>query len=293
MKASAHAEITEIAAEMLASQGAGKLARLLGEDKYRKALCQGAKREDAPTLSRGLNWHFYPANEELRQADRDFLIWTLRPTSLFILGKRQAEVLPLLGNSSSRRLFTAMGRVLHHLQDMSTPSHVVPVYHGPKIADPFEDFLEERWPQLDAALKVELHRETLPAVSSGTDFVTLYRQAGQRLLSGLDAGQGLFPLAINGEGSRVDSTFFWRTYAASPSCSKIPFKIPGFGSFGPLGEQFGTCSSCRIEGKEVQVDAAVYMKMSVYYLKAAVVDSLRAFQCLGSYLQRHKGWGND
>lgn len=293
MKAGTYAEITEIAAEMLAGRGAGKLAQLLGEDKYRKALCQGAKREDAPTLSRGLNWHFYPANEELRQADRDFLVWTLRPTSLFILGKRQAEVLYLLGTGPSRRLFEAMGRVLHHLQDMSTPSHVVPVYHGPKIADPFEDFLEVRWPQLEAFLKVELHRETLPAVTSGADFVTLYQQAGQRLLSGLDAGQGLFPLTLNEEGTLVDSTLFWRIHATSPSIGKIPFKICGFGSFGPLGEGFGTCSSCWIDGREVRVDDAVYMKIGVYYIKAAVVDSLRALQCLENFLRGKKDRGDD
>lgn len=289
MKASTHAEITEIAAEMLTRQGAGKLVQFLGEDKYRKALCQGAKSEDAPTLSRVLNWHFYPANEELRQADRDFLVWTLRPTSLFILGKRQTEVMHLLSKGPSRRLFTAMGRVLHHLQDMSTPSHVVPVYHGPKVIDPFEDFLEKRWSQLEACLKVELHRETLPAATSGADFVTLYQQAGQRLLSGLDAGQGLFPLTLNEEGTQVDSTLFWRTHATSPSVGKIPFKIRGFGSFGPLGEHFGASSSCRIDGKEVQVDDAVYMKISVYYLKEAVVDSLRALQCLENFLRARKG----
>ena len=67
------------------------MVALLAEEKYYKALLKGAADEDDPTLTRGLNWHFYPANETLTRANRDFIIFTLRPTSLHIIGKRQEE----------------------------------------------------------------------------------------------------------------------------------------------------------------------------------------------------------
>jgi len=43
------------------------------------------------------------------------------------------------GGTNDKTLLVS-GRLTHHIQDMSTPSHVVPVYHGPGLKDEYENF---------------------------------------------------------------------------------------------------------------------------------------------------------
>ena len=96
-------------------------------------------------LSRSLNWHFYRSNVRMKRKYHIFHV-----SSELILEKRVAVFLDA-GKPLSMRLFY-LGRILHHIQDMSTPSHVIPIYHGPAfprefslgvIPDYLEDFLEE------------------------------------------------------------------------------------------------------------------------------------------------------
>lgn len=73
----------------------------------------------------------------------------MKITSENILNKRIKEFEELVEKNSFKR-YNKFGRILHHIQDMSTPSHVLPIYHGPKfplylspkkIEDYFETFM--------------------------------------------------------------------------------------------------------------------------------------------------------
>ena len=67
-----------------------------------------------------------------------------------IISSTQTERIKGLVEKNSFKRYNKFGRILHHIQDMSTPSHVLPIYHGPKfplyvslkkIEDHFETFM--------------------------------------------------------------------------------------------------------------------------------------------------------
>ena len=99
-------------------------------------IIDGTKAEDrlwGP--SRVKNWHFY------RRAGSPILEQTrwlrMRPTSEYIFAERVKEMQSCAIDDPKR--YEYLGRILHHIQDMSTPSHVRPVYHGPVLHDHFGD----------------------------------------------------------------------------------------------------------------------------------------------------------
>lgn len=281
MKPETHHKITEfVVNQYLKNTSGGRLASDLNNSRFKKAIIDGSRDEDKATPSRGLNWHFYPANNEIENDNRNILLFLkLRPTSRWIVENRQEKVIDKLDDGASKSIFKNMGRVLHHIQDMSTPTHVVPVYHDHELLDPFETYLVNNWFPIEVELNATaVQLSSVIEKSSSDDFVTLYDMGGKTLLKNLESGGGLFPVTINEDMVKVSSDAFWLSYALAPSTADIPLDIKGFGSFGPLGEKFGECSFYDNGGATVAVDSEVYNEIAVFFTRSAVEDSLKALK---------------
>jgi hypothetical protein len=114
-----------------------KLPVQLGE-----ALAKGTDAEDSSPrtiLQRATRWHFYNRNEKLEP------FWFFERNLDAIFNKRIKKLNELLvkPDADPVEVYEQAGRVLHYIQDMSVPGHVVPAYHAKlpgNPADPFDEF---------------------------------------------------------------------------------------------------------------------------------------------------------
>ncbi|GAB7531926.1 hypothetical protein PS3A_43400 [Pseudomonas sp. 3A(2025)] len=103
------------------------------------ALAAGTDAEDTSALTgwqRLTHWHFYNRDGKLqplgfidRSIDRIFAI------RVDALEQRLKQERPDI-----TEVYEQAGRVLHYIQDMSVPAHVVPIFHVAGSADPFDSF---------------------------------------------------------------------------------------------------------------------------------------------------------
>lgn len=236
-------------------------------DAERSALLLGAVVEDNKTLERGLNWHFYPANQTIA-ANR----WFLKPTSLQILKKREQALQRYVEAGEQEQIYKTLGRILHHIQDMNTPTHVVPAYHsGGSKADPFEIFLVEKWDRIHPYLQME--NQTASNLSLSKTFSELYTACGKKLLQKLDDGQGLFPLQNKENHELISSDKFWLKFGQEEGRRfNAPLGIKGFGSFGDYGFTFNDESLDAIFDR---------YKVATFFMNMALndtIDTIRLFR---------------
>jgi len=254
------------------------LALELKKENVRKAVLDGTEREDKLTFGRMWNWHFYPQNEFLTR-----LTWTtMRRTSRPIVKKRQEQLLGVGEGKAAGDLFETFGRVLHHVQDMNTPTHVVPIYH---LADPFEEYLVAHCPSIFDGLKSDAsHIVAAQGAEQDHDFCSLYAKAAEGTLDDLTDNGRLFPLPVNPELT-VSSIKFWEPYKRTKGWASfreiITYTGKGFGKYGPLGKSFGG-ESCSLEGRTVPIDPLAFNRVAVFFVKRAIVYTLKALHLLSS-----------
>lgn len=282
MKPESHKRITALALDLFTRDRESSLVADLSGNLFRNALLQGTKYEDEFTPTRGLNWHFYPANQTIKAAEHVLLKQPriiIKPTSEGILLKRQKGLAALVQNGPSVGLFELFGRVLHHLQDMSTPTHVVPVYHGPGNLDPYEEYLEKKWQLIAPRIDENQLLEQLSGQQSATDFKGLYDRAGSRLLDYLFLAQTEFPVTINHQPTTAPGTIFWEPFDAARHSSGegVPFHIRGFGRFGPLGSNYAADTPVKIGKTTYRADQEVFLSLATFFVNCAVIDTLSAF----------------
>jgi hypothetical protein len=193
-----HEALTEAALE--AALAAGHLPRLA---EHRAAVVEGSRAEDLNLHVKWTGWHhfFRPGGSLDSGTRRDS---ATRVRALWAQAEEAAS------HGDLARAFDRVGHLVHHLQDMAVPMHVVPVMHG--LTDRFEQrgvrrALEHRTGRAVAPLSGEeaqlaLALETLEAVRTGT---------------------------LSAEGGAIPWSAFW----AEPS-------QPGtFGAYGEAGNAFG------------------------------------------------------
>ncbi len=118
----------------------------VGDDDL-NAVARGTEMEDTTEpISRATHWH-YAHNEAMPRE-----LWILPPLFKFeldmdgIFGQRNADLHRLAAGSTPewrRQHFERAGRVLHYIQDMRVPGHVIPIHHGGPggIKDGFDEFI--------------------------------------------------------------------------------------------------------------------------------------------------------
>ncbi len=107
-----------------------------------EALAKGTDAEDSSPLTilqRITHWHFYNRNEKLEP------FWFVERNLDAIFNKRIKRLDELLAKPDADpvEVYEQAGRVLHYIQDMSVPGHVVPAYHAKlpgNHSDPFDEF---------------------------------------------------------------------------------------------------------------------------------------------------------
>lgn len=108
-----------------------------------RALAAGTEAEDTSLLTlreRATNWHFYNRDEKLRPG------WfgSRNLDDIFIKRTQSLEDLLASQKPDTADVYERAGRILHYIQDMSVPAHVVPVFHVklPLLdrSDPFDNF---------------------------------------------------------------------------------------------------------------------------------------------------------
>jgi hypothetical protein len=302
MKGEAHKKITAKVIGIYTNHSNSRFAALL--KKHQREVIKGSRDADYyPAGDRMRNWHFYRENNNhLLQPTRIAGI-SIHPTSEKILNKRISQLehqvqklntvrSDLLREMAVVNIMERAGRTLHHIQDMSTPSHVTPIYHGPDIFN-----------QVDDAFSIKDHFEEytckkikpiLKSISITADEFDETLERGDRSLSDIyvQAGEESLEYIFNNPNShlagKVDGipdniplTMFWQRHSQTPDNGKID----GFGTFGPLGDHFGNADAgIDVDGDEYTFEDAAFRNLSTHLIRKMVVDSLRGLSVLERYL---------
>ena len=180
-------------------------------------------------------------------------------------------------------LLQKAGRVLHHIQDMSTPTHVVPVYHGPDLKDEYETYGKQyagklaitysssptspdHWKVAITQSDIETDLQRLQS-SPGEDHILfrLYVDSAKKTLK--DLTDGVFSARVNNAVEEFDWNSFWKEHDKDKPANH------GFGCFGKLGNNFGR-SYFTSDENLYEVAPEVYFELYKYFYKKSVVDSV-------------------
>jgi hypothetical protein len=166
------------------------------------------------------NWHFYRANDFIKEKEF-FILGKSYTTSEKRVEKLISKVKSKVGN---RKRFITLGRIIHHIQDMSTPSHVVPIFHGPGKEDVYETHMMEYIESdIDFIINVNL-------INEADDFRSIYEKYA--LLSLAHLKDTTVPL-LDSPGSHIKYDKLWTPYPQLQDNKYI-----GFGDFGEYGRCF-------------------------------------------------------
>lgn len=217
----------------------------------------------------------------------------------------------LLGNFSCKlalkRLFECVGGILHHIQDMSTPAHVVPVFHGKPapgefmaIDDQFEAFSGGN---IEKYLEKSISQEDLEKVVANAlpsdSFQKIYETAAEKTLDFLRTAT--FVATVD-ETTRTDvpCTMFWREYDYEMDPLR-GHETAGFGEYGPLAGCFGKENpqekddgrvidagcDCTVDGQHWNIKFEQYSHLYLESLRQMVCNSLWCLHVVDGLYAKH------
>lgn len=252
MKACVHKTLTAIAIKRCGD----KLSEAM--QYFDNEILRGVVDEDAITSERMLNWHFYRSNEKI--ASKCYIV--CKPTSEDIFAKRIKEMKKY--KKDDKRRYNNLGRILHHIQDMSTPSHVIPVFHGGNIRDYFEEFMSKQ-------TNTDTLEEKVVLGNSQKNFTTLYEDAAKETLEYVENTTfELKPVETNGHKQTLFLNEFWQNCEQNENP-----KLKGFGSYGPLHSCFLSTATdfCNCPSK---IAYGELLKIHTYICNKAIQDTCDA-----------------
>ncbi len=288
MKAEDHEILTEKAIKLFCANSTSRFSKDL--EHYMNTVIRGSKDADlTPYLTRITNWHFFKENDRLAPKQIRLLsflpLLTIHPTSDNILKRRITELKSEFQKGVSKKLFQLVGRVLHHIQDMSTPSHVVPVYHGFNIKDSFEVYSEkqihksiEELPFSDTWIKDSLSENNV-------DLYAIYKNSALYMLNYLFDSENTFDVEVNGKIKTISWGYFWeRNHMKKSEFShKEGTRFQGFGRFGVLGKYFGATNPKIGETNRYNIPDNIYSDLHKKIVEKSIGDSLSAL----SYINKN------
>jgi hypothetical protein len=186
----------------------------------KKDIIYGTKAEDNMwEPARLFNWHFYYQNDHIEKRTK-FL--KMRRTSEHIFAKRVQNMED--AKSKGKGYGESIGRVLHHIQDMNTPSHVVPIYH---ISDDyFESFMVDT---LEAGKLDPIIPEESEKLFS--TLMEQYKLAAENTFKFIQERK--IDVQHKKTNERLPLNIFWRDHKKEEDP-----KRPGFGTFSEAQEVF-------------------------------------------------------
>lgn len=228
-------------------------ADALNDHELTTLFIDASAREDDITLSmqRLFNWHFYDPGSRLGHS------WWGASKSNSRRYAALVEDLIAAPGSNPEGIYEYAGRLAHHIQDMSSPPHTVPVYHTTN--DPFDKYstgtISHTRPAKTSLDDLKGDRKQLTA-----DLLNeMLKSAAERTIKTVAA-----PVSYNGSKIATDWTGFWRSHElAGNECGEEP--RAGFGCYGK--NTFGKASGSFTP--EVYLD---FYKTQVSY---GIEDTLR------------------
>lgn len=188
-------------------------------------IARGTNMEDyMPLTSRLFKWHFYRSNSFIKK----HIGLGVNPTSETRLKTLIARIKWPWGDENKAEM---LGNIIHHIQDMSTPTHVVPIYHGPdlkspklKILDPYEEYMMDKIKEMDFL-------STIDQSITPRDWFDIYDSTAKLSLEYLANEK----VPMKNEYLTMKFSQIWTPY---PLTKKGKYK--GFGDFGKHFDCFNT-----------------------------------------------------
>lgn len=300
MNAKDHIRITRHALRHYQNHLSADFKTILATGSNESELVQGTDDEDNFSFQRATNWHFYRREDDndYLQPFKGFFDVTYDPSSRSILTQHNTKFTDLIQKHRDGMVedyedfFNHLGRLIHHIQDMSTPSHVVPVFHGPEFfkdfhwrKDNYEKFSKKN---LHKYLNTEKPEEALlPAVSypghSDSGFIGFYDRSANNTLDFLKSDEAKFDMTMGTTRVPTSCDVFWRPYDSETDPNRRK-QNRGFGQYGPFEEFFSTGKTLTIDGLECTIEFASYEHVFIKFVENAIADTLYclmyADQCL-------------
>ncbi len=296
MNKSDHEKITRFTIDSFEDLFTSEFRKLLGEKG--SLISQGSKKEDEGGLVRILNWHFYRAEDSPYLKPFPFMVLgTTHPSSRKIFTEHAAALLNKTNNNDIEAIFLLAGRIIHHIQDMSTPAHVVPVYHGPTLypkyfpskKDAFEEFSKKHIDNYLSTSEISMTFEENDRIikESNSTILSLYDQVAKRTLSYLKSDESSFKVKVNGIKEKGTCDLFWIKFdPIKPRHNKTD----GWGEYGLFGEvskdkKYFGASSCikKYNGDTYTIDFKDYEHIYIHFIKQMVLDTLTVL----CYVEKH------
>jgi len=296
MKAKAHKKITQKVLEIFKQYCQGNFVKKL--EKYGAEIVDGSVDADKfPIFERATNWHFYKENNKLKPTKVGPVM--VHPTSDHILNKRVSQLeecitaareadTPATRDDALEEAFELVGRALHHIQDMSTPTHITPIYHGPDfpfnqvddaliISDHFENYSSDGELMNRVLDSISITEEEFEYLRSGAraSFIDTYVDAAKESLSYIfeNDAENYMEGMVDGKPAQLPFSMFWQRHQQTPADGRIK----GFGSFGPLEKMFDEPGEpIEVEGKTYRVLPQALEDFCTVLMNKMVRDSLRA-----------------
>jgi hypothetical protein len=165
-----------------------------------------------------------------------------------------------LANRDELSIYIALGSIVHHLQDMTVPAHVVPVTHT-SWTDGFEDYAAP------ADLSLGLDCAQIEALANGPLPGDLIHEVALQTFSNMttDTAEVNVHLELGDLLLRASGDDFWQ---ASP--------YQQFGHYGRLGNHFGETRFTE-NGVAYVVPEAFYAEFKQRQMRLAVTATVKAF----------------
>jgi len=220
------------------------------------AFAQGATDEDEWGLIRPLNWHFY--NNGHRIGHYWKFIFYCNGSNEKIYHQRVQTLDGLLASKAPAiKIYAAAGRVAHHIQDMSVPPHVMPIYHLGD--DNFDNYIPASRPAADTASICKDVNGTI------VEPLELLEWAAQNTL------KTVAQPVVFANGKTLENET-WMKFWGGPDDQDLS----GFKTYGEYGNVFGTIPPCKNSTCRAY-DRKTYDKFYNEAYMRAVADTVRLF----------------
>jgi hypothetical protein len=193
-------------------------------DKYISAFAGGSKKEDDPGLTRALNWHFYNNGKKIGHYRKYIFYCDGSNERIYQVRLDRLENL-LTEKKYPSEIYTVAGRIAHHIQDMSSPPHAVPIYHIGN--DMFDNYKSEAGFNADVA-------QICGDMKGITEPHELLEQAAQNTLKAIDRP------VVSDNGKMPDGET-WQKFWGGPEDKDLS----GFKTYGEYGNVFGIVPPCK------------------------------------------------
>jgi len=213
------------------------------------AFVVGSVEEDTWGWTRARNWHYYNRENKI---GRYWKVILCNGSNDHIFHVRLARLNNLLLTKAPERdIYDVAGRLAHHIQDMSSPPHVMPINH--LVCDKMDHY-RFRPASMDPCEKVNV---------SVVDPPVLLREAAQYTIKATER-----PVEFK-NGTIENET--WMKFWGGPDDAELS----GFKTYGGYGNVFGVRPQCKNGGVCDAYDKDVYDNFYADRYRSAVTYTVR------------------